>query len=192
MNTDLAHMIGRALRPLRPGPSYFASRRPVFASKPASVTVESRAFDGEYIPERFTAYGENLSPPVQWHGLPEATRSVALLVEDADAPAFRPLVHAIIVGIPPYLTGFSEGAIPPVLREADPKGWSMGRNSMGRCGWLPIAPPPGHGIHRYAFQVFALDAVPHFDWPPGREFMLKKIAPYVIARGEMVGAHKRR
>ena len=191
MNTDLPHMIGRALRPFRPGPGFFAIRRRAFATVPRTITVDAPGFAGDRIPERFTIYGDTLSPPIQWSGLPPETRSVVLLVEDADAPSLRPLGHAIIVGIPPYLTGFAEGAIPALMRAADPKGWMLGRNSVGRCGWLPIAPPPGHGPHRYAFQVFALDAVPLFAWPPGRAYLLKTIAPHVIAAGERIGVYER-
>jgi Raf kinase inhibitor-like YbhB/YbcL family protein len=193
METDLAHTIGRMLRPFRPGPRAFASRRPSFGATPANVVLGSPAFEGNGpVPARYTAYGEGLSPPLAWRDLPAGTESLALLVEDADAPSLRPLVHAILVGVPPSLSGLPEGGIPAVQRGPAADGWTAGRNSVGRCGWLQIMPPPGHGPHRYGFQLFALDAKPAFAWPPGREFMLKTIAPHVIGRGELVGLYRRK
>ena len=59
-----------------------------------------------------------------------------------------------------------EGAIPPTLTGPAPDGWCTGRNAIGRRGWMPIMPPPGHGPHRYAFQIFVLNAEPRFA---GRE-----------------------
>ncbi len=193
METDFAHRIGRLLRPFRPGPRAFASRRPQFGARPATITLDSPAFeDNGPIPDRFTASGEGLSPPLAWRDLPQATASLALLVEDADAPSLRPLVHAILVGIPPSVTGLAEGAIPAAQRGPAAEGWIAGRNSAGRRGWLPIMPPPGHGPHRYGFQLFALATNPKFDWPPGREFMLRTIAPHLIGRGELIGLYRRR
>lgn len=193
METDFAHMVGRMLRPFRPGPRAFASRRPDFAARPASIVLDSPVFeDNGPIPDRYTAYGEGLSPPLAWRDLPPATASLVLLVEDADAPFPWPLVHAILVGIPPSLSRLAEGAIPPVQRGPAADGWLAGRNSVGRSGWLQIMPPPGHGPHRYGFQLFALDAAPAFAWPPGREFMLKTIAPHVIGRGELIGLYRRK
>jgi Raf kinase inhibitor-like YbhB/YbcL family protein len=193
MQTDLAHTLGRMLRPFRPGPGAFASRRPSFAARPATITPESPVFeDNGPIPARYTAYGEGVSPPLAWRDLPSGTESLVLLVEDADAPSLRPLVHAILVGIPPSLSGLGEGAIPALQRGPAPDGWRAGRNSVGRCGWLPIMPPPGHGPHRYGFQLFALSGKPDFEWPPGREFTLKTIAPHVIGRGELIGLYRRK
>ncbi|MBV9654398.1 MAG: YbhB/YbcL family Raf kinase inhibitor-like protein [Acetobacteraceae bacterium] len=193
MAKDLAHTLGRMLRPFRPGPGAFASRRPWRAGCPKTITLESAAFENNGpMPDRHTAYGDGLSPPLAWRDLPPTTRSLALLVEDADAPSLRPLVHAILVGIPASSSGLAEGAIPPVQRGPASGGWLVGRNSLGRCGWLPIMPPPGHGPHRYGFQLFALDAEPAWQWPPGRGFMLKTIAPHIVGRGELIGLYRRK
>ena len=193
METDFAHMVGRMLRPFRPGPRAFASRRPVFAARPATIKLESPAFeDNGPIPDRNTAYGEGLSPPLAWRDLPPATASLVLLVEDADAPSRAPARACDPGRDASVAAGLSGGSDPPVQRGPAPDGWLMGRNSIGRCGWLPIMPPPGHGPHRYGFQLFALDAKPAFAWPPGREFTLKTIAPHVIGRGELVGLYRRK
>jgi phosphatidylethanolamine-binding protein (PEBP) family uncharacterized protein len=57
--------------------------------------------------------------------------------------------------------------------------------------WLPPDPPPGHGAHRYVFQVFALDIVPRFEARPGRTELLNKIRGHVIAKGMLIGTYER-
>ena len=70
-------------------------------------------------------------------------------------------------------------------------GVKTGRNSYLQAGWLPPDPPPGHGVHRYAFQVFALDARPGFPYPPGRALLMRTIRPHIIAQGRMIGTYER-
>lgn len=189
----LARSIGWALQPIRPGAQRFAIRRRAFNETPATIEVTSPAFScGGQIPSRYTTDGDNLSPPLAWSNLPAGTASLVLLVEDADAPALRPLVHAIVADIPPERGELAEGAIPPSARSADTSGLVFGRNSLGRQGWLSISPPPGHGPHRYAFELFALDRMMRFDWPPGREHLLRAISPPALARGCLVGIYQRK
>ena len=189
----LARSIGWALQPIRPGVQRFAIRRRAFNETPATIEVTSPAFScGGQIPPRYTSDGDNLSPPLAWRNLPAGTAALVLLVEDADAPALRPLVHAIVANIPPHMGGLTEGGIAPSARGTDTGGLVFGRNSLGRQGWLPITPPPGHGPHRYAFELFALDRMMRFGWPPGREHLLRAIRPHVLARGCLVGIYQRK
>ena len=193
MAGNLASRFGRMLRPIRPGPQALASRRSAFAQAPETIAVESPAFeDGGPIPDRYTGYDDGFSPPLSWRNLPDAAASLVLLVEDADAPFLFPLVHLILTDIPPTSGSLAEGAIPASLRTPGPEGWKTGRNSLGRRGWMPIMPPPGHGTHRYAFQVFALAVKPALAWPPGREFLLRAVRPQVIARGSFVRFYMRK
>lgn len=184
--------IGHALRPVRPGPIMLASSR-WSGFLPFAIRVSSPAFaDGGAMPVRFSMDGEGRLPPLVWDGLPADTQSVALLVEDADVPALRPLVHCIVYGIPPSMTELAEGAVPRRMRGTAPQGWACGRNSLSGLGWLPPSPPPGHGPHRYAFQVFALSARPVFARPPSRSRLLKAIRPHLLAQGRLVGSYERR
>jgi len=192
MARSFARQVGRALRPIRPGPQTLTARRRQFRHAPDQIRIESPAFlpDG-VLPARFTIDGPGVSPPLSWSELPSGTHSIALLVEDADIPWYRPLTHLIVYDISPDAHGLSEGAIPSKLKGQGEHGLRVGRNGLGRWGWLPPSPPPGHGPHRYAFQVFALDKRPEFDWPPGRKFFLQAIRRHVLAHGTLIGRYAR-
>lgn len=94
---------------LRAGTAQLASEASWLRSVPECVTVESPVFGhGTDIPARFTADGEGVSPPLAWRGLPAPTRSVVLLIEDADIPLPVPLVHGLFYAIPPAALGGNE------------------------------------------------------------------------------------
>jgi len=188
---DLKHRIGRAMRKVRPGMIALTSSN-WSGFLPYGVRVSSPAFaDGTPMPVRYTADGEGMSPPLRWENLPERTKSLVLLAEDADTPSFRPLTHCVVHSIPPDKAGFEEGEIPFRLRGFTAEGWACGRNAMARTGWLAPSPPPGHGPHRYAFQVFALDALPEYPYPPGRNLLLRTIRPHLMSQGRVIGTYER-
>ena len=182
--------IGRALKGVRAGLGTLVSQDEAFAAVPDVIAVTSTAFAAEgEIPQRYTDDGEKLSPPLEWIGVPPEARALVLLVEDADSPTFRPLVHAILGDLPPVDGGLAEGALPsPGSGE---ERFGMGRNSFLHTGWLPPDPPRGHGPHRYAFQLFALDEVPVFAKPPGRSALVSALHGHVIAKGMLVGTYAR-
>jgi Raf kinase inhibitor-like YbhB/YbcL family protein len=187
MLEKLPPAIGRALRRVRPGMNRIAANQENLGGSNEALVLESPAFAKDTnLPVRFTADGEGVSPPLRWSQLPEGTVSVALLVEDADSPTPAPLVHAIVVNLT-RAGELAEGAM--VDRDGGPL---IGKNSFMKAGWLPPDPPRGHGPHRYAFQILALDNVPQFDWPPGREHLLRAIRPHVIGRGSLVGIYQRK
>ena len=148
------------------------------------LTITSPAFrNGEVIPVRYTRDGESLSPPLEWRDAPPETKSYVLIVEDPDAPSLHPLVHAIVWNIGPDERALAEGGI----CEAG----ESGRNSYRMTGWMPPDPPPGHGPHHYAFQLFALDSTPDFSATPGREEVLEQLRAYAIASGLLIGTCER-
>lgn len=157
-----------------------------------TLTLSSPAFaDGARMPERFTADGAGVSPPLLWSGVPEETAMLALLVEDADTPAPVPLAHAVVWGLPAHAARLAEGAI---VRDGKgfPERGDVGRNSFRGEGWLPPDPPTGHGVHRYVFQVFALGAgAGDPGQSPGRSAVIEAIAGRVLAAGVLTGTYSR-
>src|ERR1700710_1677223 len=88
--------LGHALRGVRAGYEKIIAEDAAFAQAPDSITLESPAFaDGGDIPDRYTADGEMISPPLAWHGAPRDAESLVLIVEDPDAPSHEPLVHLL-------------------------------------------------------------------------------------------------
>lgn len=121
MLKDTLRQIGQTLRPVRPGViSLTTSKYTGFLGM--ALRVSSPNFgEGEPMPVRYTQDGQGVFPPLRWEGLPPRTMSVVLLVEDADIPWVRPLVHLIVHSIPPELTELAEGSIPLRLEGRSPQ-----------------------------------------------------------------------
>ena len=182
--------IGRALQSVRAGAEDLAVTNTEITGVNASIEISSPAFAyNETIPARYTADGEGLSPPLDWRGVPSDAQSVVLLIEDADSPTPQPLVHAIVWDLPGADGTLPEGALPSKGNE--PASDAMGKNSYFAPTYLPPDPPPGHGAHRYVFQLFALDIALHFDRAPGRAELLEKISERVVAKGLLIGRYER-
>ncbi len=183
--------LGQAMRGIRAGANKLCIVQHELGSGFAAIQLTSPAFaDGGRLPPRFTADGDGVSPPLVWGPLPDGVVSLALVVEDPDAPAPQPLVHAVVWGIAPDVHRLEEGAI-----RADGDGTAqagdVGRNSYFREGWLPPDPPTGHGEHRYAFQLFALGEGPDPAATPGRAALVKAMAGRVLAAGLLTGTYSR-
>lgn len=197
MLEKLPEAIGQALRDRRAGLDKLVFQHAGLRQGMAQIEVKSVAFaDHMPIPAPYTADGDGLSPPLQWTGIPPNATSVLLIVEDADAPTPQPLVHAIAVDLPPGEGSGGEGALPEgALKSPGHDGdedVEQGRNSYLRTGWLPPDPPPGHGTHRYAFQVFALAGpADHFKGKPGRDDVLRAVQEHAVASGCLIGTYAR-
>ncbi len=190
MGNDWARKVGQMLRQVRPGLGALSSSR--LDLPRGGLVISSPAFaDGGTIPDRYTQDGEALFPPLEWYGLPEGTKSLALIVEDADAPFPRPLVHAVLHSIPVTLSGIQEGGLGMKQIRVSPLGFKVGRNSVARAGWMAPSPVPGHGPHRYAFQLFAADTVPTFSSPPGRGQLLRSLKGSLLAATRLIGVYQR-
>lgn len=190
MLEKLPDMVGHALRGRRAGLDQIAFNQSGLRSGMAAIQVGSLAFaDHAPIPARYTADGEGLSPPLQWTGIPAHAASLVLIVEDADSPTPHPLVHAIAVNLPPEDGSLSEGAITDSGEKADQV--HEGRNSYFMAGWLPPDPPPGHGSHRYAFQLFALGPGEPFEGKPGRDEVMDAVRERALASGCLFGTYER-
>ena len=186
----LPDALGHALRDQRAGLDKTVFQRVPLRSGMAAIQLASLAFvDHGPIPAIYTADGEGLSPPLHWSGVPAAATALILIVEDADSPTPQPLVHAIAVDLPPGDGALAQGALN--TENADAQDLTLGRNSFLQTGWLPPDPPPGHGAHRYVFQLFALNGDEAIDGTPGRDAVLAALAERVIASGSLIGTYER-
>ena len=121
-----------------------------------SLSITSTAFSANgAIPALYTCEGKDISPPLAWSDLPAGTRSLALIVDDPDAPdpaaPKTTWVHWVLYDIPPTATGLAEGVKPAAL----PSGTREGRNDFGRMSYGGPCPPIGR--HGYFFKLYALD-----------------------------------
>jgi Raf kinase inhibitor-like YbhB/YbcL family protein len=153
----------------------------IILSRVAEFVLQSGAFDhDEVIPRRHSCEGEDLSPPLSWSGAPEGTRSLALVVDDPDAPAGT-FTHWVAWAIDPGAGELREGEAAP----------AEGRNDFGTSGYRGPCPPPGDGPHRYSFRLYALDS--DSDLPPGagkREFE-RELEGHILGAAELIGTYER-
>ena len=192
---SIEHYIGRLLRPVRPGPSKLASARKEFQGVTGPMVIESPAFAcGTHMSPRFTAVGKGVSPPLHWAHLPPHTKDLVLIVEDADPPVPRPIVHAVAYNIPASTHGLAEGSIPAhaIWKKApQPEGFLLGKNTKGGQSWIEPRPVAGHGPHRYYFQLFAVTGKLDFKTPPTKVEILRAISGNVLGVAKCIGVFER-
>lgn len=155
------------------------------------MELKSPAFrDGAAIPRVHTCDGDDVSPPLEWSGVPAGTRSLALIMEDPDAPAGT-WVHWVLYDLPGGLKKL--GARLPkteVLAGGGAHGACWGVETFSKTGYHGPCPPPGPA-HRYVFTLYALDAAT--DLPPGRTKaeVLRAMKGAVLAKAALVGMYGR-
>jgi Raf kinase inhibitor-like YbhB/YbcL family protein len=151
------------------------------------VTCPAQEADGR-LPDRHSAYHDNISPPLNWTGVPDA-KAWAIVVEDPDAPRVTPFVHWMVWNLNGELRALPEG-LGNEPRLVTPQGAIQGKNDMGGYGWFGPRPPAGHGVHRYYFQVFALtEPIDMGPDTPLRE-LLNALKARTLANGEMVATYE--
>jgi Raf kinase inhibitor-like YbhB/YbcL family protein len=138
--------------------------------------------DGGSLPGRCTVDGEGVAPPLSWTRPAGGTQAVVLICEDPDAPLPEPFVHWLVYGIPADLQHLDVSTRPRAHE---------GQNSKLKSGFTPAAPPPGHGLHHYHFQIFALDTRVHLENGVGRGKLLEAMRGHVLQWGELVGIYQR-
>ena len=155
-----------------------------------SMGLTSSAFaQGASIPKRHTCEGEDQSPPLAWSGVPAAALSLALIVDDPDAPdpaaPRMTWVHWVLYNLPPETTHLDAGIAPSAL----PSGTLQGRNDWKRTGYGGPCPPIGR--HRYFHRLYALDArLPDLKQPT-KDQLLKAMQGHVLAQVELVGTYQK-
>jgi len=142
---------------------------------------------GGDIPARFTCEGQDTAPPLQWRGLPGGTRSLALIVDDPDAPdpahPQRTWVHWVLYDIPPDAAGLPEGGKPL------PAGAREGVNDWKRTGYGGPCPPIGR--HRYFFKLYALDTMLSDQHTPAKAALEGAMQGHVLAQAELIGTYQK-
>ena len=162
---------------------------------PMAISITSPAFgEEERIPDKYTHEGEDISPPLEWSGLPEGTKELALICDDPDAPTPEPWVHWVIYKIPANATGLTEG-VPRKARLPNSEilqgqnSWSKpGKPSIGYQGPMP---PPGSGNHQYRFTLYALSG--RLVVQPGisEKQLLTEMEDHILATGQLIGLYSR-
>lgn len=151
------------------------------------ITVTSPAFaDGSPIPSKYTVDGPGVSPPLEWGDVPKETKSIAVLVDDPDAP-IGVFTHWTLFALPPDTRSLSENVPHDAVLKS---GGRQGKNDGGKIGYYPPAPPIG--THRYRFKVYALDSEPNLKSGASVEEFKKAVERHVLGEGELVGTYKRK
>jgi Raf kinase inhibitor-like YbhB/YbcL family protein len=172
---------------------------PLPSSPPGLPTLKltSPAFpEGGTIPKAFTCDGADKSPPLQWSGIPEAARSLALICDDPDAPRGT-WSHWVVFNLPPDVTSLEEGIASELAAATGPqpslkqalRSTRQGKNDFGKIGYGGPCPPSGS--HRYVFRLYALDR--GLDVPAGatRAEVLRAIDGHIVAEGKLTGKYAR-
>jgi Raf kinase inhibitor-like YbhB/YbcL family protein len=152
-----------------------------------SIQISTSAFSpGGSIPKSYTCDGDNRSPDLSWSGLPAGTQSLALIVEDPDAPSGN-FIHWVLYNLPPKATGLIAGQprTPSLVG-----GGTQGTNDFRRSGYDGPCPPPGKP-HRYFFRLYALDQ--DLKLSPGQTAsqLRKAMAGHSLGQGELMGKYGR-
>lgn len=155
-----------------------------------TLTVRSSAFDHEGgIPALFTCEGRDMAPPLEWEGVPEAARSLALIVDDPDAPdpaaPRMTFVHWVLYNLPADCGGLPEGVRAPDL----PDGTGEGLNDWQRTGYGGPCPPIGR--HRYFFKLYALNRRLEDLHRPTKDDLLQAMAGSIIAEARLIGTYQK-
>jgi Raf kinase inhibitor-like YbhB/YbcL family protein len=155
---------------------------------PTAMQLSSKAFPpGGDIPAAYTSDGANRAPPLTWANVPPGTKSLALIVDDPDAPdpkmPRRTWVHWVVYNLPPNPDALPEGGqLPQAARD--------GINDFGRTGYGGPSPPVGR--HRYFFKLYALDEELPYLGPATKADVEKAMEHHVLSKAELVGTYQKR
>lgn len=152
----------------------------------SDMQLKTTAFDNRAaIPKRHTGEGEDVSPALSWSGVPDGTKSFAVICHDPDAPLVKPgnygFVHWVLYNLPGSASGLDEGS----------SEGTDGVNDFGNTGYGGPMPPDGHGVHHYFFWVIALDD--DLGLEPGLTMwqFLEKAEPHILGMNRIVGTYER-
>ena len=164
------------------------ARGPAFAED--SMKLTSTAFgENQSIPKLYTCEGKDVSPPLAWNGVPANAKSLALIVDDPDAPdpaaPRMTWVHWVLYNIPASATGLAEGAAFGGL----PRGTLEGTNDWQRSGYGGPCPPIGR--HRYFHKLYALDTVLPDLKKPNKGALEQAMKGHIVAQAQLIGTYEK-
>lgn len=172
-----------------------ASRPQPVAQQPAAdkpkesegvVKLTSTAFkEGQPIPATYTCKGVNISPPLEWSGVPKTARTLAIIADDPDAPSGT-WVHWVLYNLPADNIGLVENV--PVTESLKAGGF-QGKNDFGKIGYGGPCPPSG--THRYFFKIYALDAELPLKGGATKAEVEKAMEGHIVAQGQLMGTYGR-
>jgi Raf kinase inhibitor-like YbhB/YbcL family protein len=158
------------------------------ATGKATMQITSTAFrEGQPIPEEYTCDEKNASPPLQWTGAPESTKSLVVIADDPDAPVGT-WVHWVLYDLPPSVSALPEG-LPK--SQHTPQGAKQGLNDFKHLGYGGPCPPPGKP-HRYFFKLYALDTVLNLRPGSRKQDVERAMDKHVLAEGHLMGTYQRK
>jgi len=150
------------------------------------MEIVSKAFnDGQRIPDRHTCQGAGISPELSFSSTPRGTVTLALVLEDPDAPS-GVFTHWVVYNIPPSSTGLADGIPPGQLVD----GTLQGKNDMGKNGYYGPCPPPGR-LHHYNFHLYALDNAPGLPNGASKKQLLAALQGHILAQARLTGTYQR-
>ena len=155
--------------------------------KTMALKITSPVFeDGEMIPARYTIDGRNISPPLQSQGVPDGTKSLALINDDPDAP-MGTWVHWVVYNLPADTAELTENTPP---NKTLTNGALQGTTDFGKIGYGGPAPPSG--THRYFFKLYAIDAM--LDLPAGakKKDVETAMQNHILDEAQLMGKYKRK
>jgi len=171
-----------------------ATRPQVSAQNPAatpqttggSIKLTSTAFkEGEPVPRQYTCDGVNVSPPLEWSGVPKSAKTIAFIADDPDAPAGT-WVHWVLYNLPSDNIGMVENL--PATENLKAGGF-QGKNDFGKIGYGGPCPPSG--THRYFFKIYALDSELPLKAGATKAEVEKAMEGHVVAQGQLMGTYKK-
>ena len=151
-----------------------------------AITITSTVFtEGSMVPQEYTCDGEDISPPLAWSGVPDGTKSLALICDDPDAP-MGTWVHWVLFNIPAHIMELP-AKIPP--EKIIQNGAKHGINDFRKFGYGGPCPPGG--THRYYFKLYALDTEINVETGITKAQLLKAMEGHILAEGQLMGRYSR-
>lgn len=152
----------------------------------SEMQLKTPAFENcGQIPQKYTGYGQDVSPPLEWTNVPKGTRSFSIICHDPDAPLVLPgtygFVHWVLYNIPGSVSSLPEGT----------QNYTKGINDANNEGYNGPKPPAGHGVHHYFWWLLALNEELNLEPGLTQWKLLERVEPYIIGLNRIMGIYEK-